>query len=388
MIYLDNAATTRVRDEVIDAMRPFFNERYGNASSLHSAGQEAKRALEDARVRAAKMLHAEPNEIIFCSCATEANNLALKGLAFEAKKQGKEHMIVSRIEHHCVLHAANWLEKNGFKVTYLPVDKYGFVDLGELERAITDKTFLVSVMYANNEIGTIEPVREISKICREHGVVFHSDAVQAFGKIPVASKDIDMLSLSAHKIYGPKGVGLLMKRKDVQIQPILHGGGHEFGLRSGTENVAGIVGFVKAMELALKEMPSESKRQIKMRDALIEEALKIPESRLNGHPKKRLPNNANFSLRYVEGESIVMKLNEHGIAASTGSACSSPNLEPSHVLLALGLAPSDAHGSLRITLGRYNTMGDIKAVNEVLPKIIAELREISPFWNSSAPRVK
>ncbi len=381
MIYLDNAATTQVRREVIEAMLPFLDKKYGNASSLHSMGQEARAALERSRESIAKMLKAEPNEIIFCSCATEANNLALKGLALEAKKQGKNHLIVSKIEHHCVLHAAQWLGENGFEVTYLPVDEYGFVDLAELERAINEKTFLVSIMYANNEIGTIEPIREIAKICQENSVPLHSDAVQAFGKIPLYAKGTDMLSLSAHKIYGPKGVGLLMKRKELRIQPLLHGGGHEFDLRSGTENVAGIVGFAKAMELALKEMPRESKRQAKMRDKLIKHALQIPESRLNGHPKKRLPNNANFSFRYVEGESIVMKLNEHGIAASTGSACSSPKLEPSHVLLALGMAPSEAHGSLRLTLGRYNKMKDIDYTVKVLPKVIEELRAISPFWN-------
>ncbi len=381
MIYLDNAATTQVRREVIEAMLPFLDKKYGNASSLHSMGQEARAALERSRESIAKMLKAEPNEIIFCSCATEANNLALKGLALEAKKQGKNHLIVSKIEHHCVLHAAQWLGENGFEVTYLPVDEYGFVDLAELERAINEKTFLVSIMYANNEIGTIEPIREIAKICQENSVPLHSDAVQAFGKIPLYAKGTDMLSLSAHKIYGPKGVGLLMKRKELRIQPLLHGGGHEFDLRSGTENVAGIVGFAKAMELALKEMPRESKRQAKMRDKLIKHALQIPESRLNGHPKKRLPNNANFSFRYVEGESIVMKLNEHGIAASTGSACSSPKLEPSHVLLALGMAPSEAHGSLRLTLGRYNKMKDIDYTIKVLPKVIEELRAISPFWN-------
>lgn len=381
MIYLDNAATTQVRREVIEAMLPFLDKRYGNASSLHSLGQDAKAALEKSRESIAKILKAEPNEIIFCSCATEANNLALKGLAFEARKQNKNHLIVSKIEHHCVLHAAQWLENNGFDVTYLPVDEYGFVDLGELERAINEKTFLVSVMYANNEIGTIEPIRDIAKICRENDVPLHSDAVQAFGKIPLRTKDIDMLSLSAHKIYGPKGVGLLMKRNSIRIEPLLHGGGHEFGLRSGTENVAGIVGFAKAMELALKEMPKESKRQTKMRDKLIKNSLQIPESRLNGHPKKRLPNNANLSFRYVEGESIVMKLNEYGIAASTGSACSSPKLEPSHVLLALGLAPSEAHSSLRLTLGRYNKMKDIDYTVKVLPKAIEELRAMSPFWN-------
>jgi len=382
MIYFDNAATTRMRPEVIKAMMPFFDKSYGNASSLHDLGQNARAALEASRESIAKILSVEPNEIIFCSCATEANNLALKGLAFEAKKEGKNHLIVSKIEHHCVLNAAEWLEQNGFDVTYLPVDSYGFVDLGKLENSINDKTFLVSVMYANNEIGTIEPIKEIAEICAAKGVPLHTDAVQAFGKIPVETKGISMMALSAHKIYGPKGVGLLMKRSDIKLEPLLHGGGHEFNLRSGTENVAGIVGFAKALELALKEMPKESKRQKEMRDEIIKRVLEIPETRLNGHPKIRLPNNANFSFRYVEGESIIMKLNEHNIAASTGSACSSPKLEPSHVLLALGLPPSDAHGSLRISLGRYNKKREVDYFCKVLPGIIDELRSISPFWKA------
>ncbi|MEM4662836.1 MAG: cysteine desulfurase family protein [Candidatus Diapherotrites archaeon] len=380
MIYFDNAATTRVRSEVIKAMMPFLKEKYGNASSLHGKGVEARHALENSREKIARMLKVDAEEIIFCSCATEANNLAIKGLAFEAKKKGQNHLVVSAIEHHCVLNTANWLEENGFKVTYLPVDEYGFVDLNALEKAINTKTFLVSVMYANNEIGTIEPIDDIVKICKEKGVLFHSDAVQAFGKIPIKTKGIDLLSLSAHKIYGPKGIGLLMKKKDVKITPLLHGGGHEFGVRSGTENVAGIVGFAKAMELALKEMPKESKRQTKMRNKIIKETLKIPETLLNGHPKIRLPNNANFSFRYIEGESIVMKLSEHGICASTGSACSSPKLEPSHVLLAIGRKPEEAHGSLRISLGRYNTDKEVSIFCNIIPKIIGELREVSPFW--------
>ncbi|MCX8190181.1 MAG: cysteine desulfurase [Candidatus Diapherotrites archaeon] len=380
VIYFDNAATTMVRSEVLKSMLPFFCKKYGNASSLHSKGIEAKKALESAREKAARILKCAREEIIFCSSATEANNLAIKGLAFEAKKNGQNHLVVSAIEHHCVLNTAEWLKENGFKVTYVPVDKYGVVDLKALEKAIDRKTFLVSVMYANNEIGTIEPIKEIAKICQEKGVAMHSDAVQAFGKIPLNTKKISMLSLSSHKIYGPKGVGLLMKRNDVKIEPLLHGGGHEFGLRSGTENVAGIVGFVKAMELVLKEMPKESKRQARMRDRIIGKALDIPETLLNGHPKQRLPNNANFSFRFVEGESIVMKLSEHGIFASTGSACSSPKLEPSHVLLAIGRKPSEAHGSLRVTLGRYNNEKEVEIFCEVLPEVINELRRMSPFW--------
>lgn len=378
-VYLDNAATTRVRKEVLDEMKPFFDRKYGNASSLHSFGTEAREFVEKSREKAAKALGVSPGEIFFTSCATESDNLALKGAAFAAKKSGKNHMVVSSIEHHAILRTAQWLESIGFKVTYLPVDKFGFIDLNELEHSINDKTFLVSIMYANNEIGTIEPIKEISEICAERGVAFHSDAVQAFGKIPLELSDVSMLSLSAHKIYGPKGVGLFLKRQGTGIEPLLHGGEHEKGLRSGTENVAGIVGMAKAMELAKKEMKKESTRQRKMRDKLIRAILEIPDTGINGHLKKRLPNNVNASFNFIEGESLVLMLNEKGIAASTASACSSPKLEPSHVLLAIGLKPSQAHGSLRLTLGRYNTMKEIDYTLDVLPGVVEELRKISPF---------
>lgn len=380
MIYLDNAATTKIRPEVLKEMLPFLKEKYGNASSLHSLGSEAKNALEKSREKTAKLLKVKPKEIIFTGSATEANNFALKGLAFKEKQKGRNHLIISEIEHHCVLHSAEWLEKNGFKVTRVPVDENGLVKVEEIEKAITPKTFLVSVMHSNNEIGSIQPVEEISTLCREKGVFFHSDAVQSLGKTKIKTKNTDLLGFSAHKIYGPKGVGLLMKKSNVQTEPLIHGGGHENSLRSGTENIAGIVGFAKAIQLALKEMPKESKRQAKLRDQLIKDALEIPESRLNGHAKKRLCNNANLSFKFVEGESIVMKLNEKAISASTGSACSSPNLEPSHVLLAIGLSPSEAHGSLRISLGKFNSKQEIKVLREELPKAIKELRELSPFW--------
>lgn len=380
-IYLDNAATTPLDPEVLKAMLPYFTKKYGNASSLHSIGQEAKKALESSREIIAKLLHVDSEEIYFTSCATESNNLALKGVAFANRRRGK-HIITTKIEHHCVLNTCKWLEDNGFEVTYLPVDRFGIIRPEDLESVIRDDTILVSIMYANNEIGTIEPIKKLARICSEKGIYFHTDAVQAFGKIPIDINDISMLSVSAHKLYGPKGVGALFVRKDVKIEPILHGGGHEMGLRSGTENIAGIVGLAKATELAFKEMSNESERLKKLRDKLIKQILEIPNTTLNGHPKKRLPNNANFSFKFVEGESIVLMLDERGIEASTGSACSSPKLEPSHVLLAIGLEPALAHGSLRLSLGRYTTKEDIDYVNIVLPEVIENLRRISPFVGS------
>ncbi len=376
---MDNAATTRVREEVIEAMKPFFDLDYGNASSLHSSGVSARDAVEESRERAAKCIGVSPEEIFFTSGATEADNMALKGMAFAAKKQGKTHLIVSSIEHHAILHTAEWLESQGFSITRLPVDEFGFVKASELEKAITDKTFLVSIMYANNEIGTIEPIKELSKICAEKSVPFHSDAVQAFSKIPLNLENVSMVSLSAHKFYGPKGVGILVKKAGVDIEPLLHGGGHEFGLRSGTENVPGIVGMAKAMELAKKEMKTEAKRQSRMRDRLFKGILDIPDTRINGHKTKRLPNNVNASFSFIEGESLILRLDKEGVMASTGSACSSPDLEPSHVLLAIGLKPAEAHGSLRLTLGRFNKMKEVGYVLEVLPAVVEDLRKISPF---------
>jgi len=379
-VYMDYAATTPVDPRVLKAMLPYFTKKFGNTMSLHSFGMEAKKALEDSRATIADLMNAKPEGIIFTSSATESNNLALKGIAFANKDKGK-HIIVSKIEHHCVLNSAHWLEKNGFEVTYLPVDKYGLIDLGELERAIREDTILVSIMHANNEIGTIEPIAEIGKICKEKGVYFHTDAAQSFGKIPidVEKMNIDLLTASSHKMYGPKGAACLFIRKGVKIEPLLHGGGHEFGLRSSTVNVPAIVGFAEAARICKKEMKKEAERLTRLRDRLIKGCLKIENSHLNGHPTQRLPNNANFWFAYIEGESLVTQLDMYGIAASTGSACSSESLEPSHVLLAIGLKPHEAHGSLRLSIGRWTRRKEVDYVLKVLPKVVENLRKISPY---------
>jgi cysteine desulfurase len=379
-IYLDHAATTPLDKRVLKAMLPYFSKKFGNASSLHSFGVEAREAIENSREKVAHLINAKSDEIYFTSGGTESNNLAIKGIAFANRKRGK-HIITSKIEHHAVLNVCEWLEKQGFEITYLPVDKYGFVNLDELKRSIRKDTILVSVMHANNEIGTIEPIEEIGRICKEKNVYFHTDAVQSTGKIPidVEKMNIDLLSISAHKIYGPKGVGALYVRKGVNIETIQHGGGHERGLRSGTENTPGIVGLGEACAIAEKEMKREEIKQTRLRDYLIKNVLKIKDSHLNGHPTKRLPNNANFWFAFIEGESLIAQLDIHGIAASTGSACSSKSLEPSHVLLAIGLKPHEAHGSLRLTLGKENNKKEIDYVIDVLPKVVKELRKISPF---------
>jgi len=380
-VYLDYAATTPVDPRVLKAMKPYFTEKFGNTMSLHSFGQEAKRALEESRETVADLMGANPQEIIFTSSATESNNLALKGIAF-ANKGRKKHIIISSIEHHCIMETAKWLETQGFRVTKLKVDKYGLVDPEDVKKAIKKDTILVSVMHANNEIGTIEPIEKIGKICREREVLFHTDAAQSFGKIPIDVKkmNIDLMTVSSHKMYGPKGAAALFIRKGIKITPLLHGGGHERGLRSSTVNVAAIVGFAKACEICKEEMKKEAQRLTRLRDKLIEGVLeKIPKSYLNGHPKKRLPNNANFSFDFVEGESLVIQLDLLGISASTGSACSTEKLEPSHVLLAIGLPPQRAHGSLRLSLGRWTTTDDIDYVLKILPKVIEKLRKISPF---------
>lgn len=380
-VYLDYAATSPVAAEVVKAMQPYLTEKFGNPASLHSFGQEADEALEQSRQKIAKVLNAKPNEIIFTGSATESNNLALKGVAFANKGKGN-HIIISAIEHDCVLNSSKWLEEQGFEITKLGVDEYGLVNPEELKKAIRKDTILVSIMHANNEIGTIEPIKEIGKICKEKGVYFHTDAAQSFGKIPidVNEMNIDLLTASSHKMYGPKGVALLFVREGIKIEPILHGGGQESGLRSSTINVPAIVGFAKAVELCYNEMEKESKRQILLRDKLIKEVLEqIHDSYLNGHPEKRLPNNANFRFDFVEGEAIIMKLDADGIAASTGSACSSPKLEPSHVLLACGIKHEQAHGSLRISIGRYTKEEDIDYTIDKLIKVIKELRDLSPF---------
>ena len=375
---MDYAATTPVDPRVLEAMLPYFTEKFGNSASIHSVGQEAEAVLEECRRKVAKLLGVKSSEIFFTSGGTESDNLALKGVAFANKSRGN-HIITSQIEHHAVLHPAQWLEKRGFKVTYLPVDRHGLVSPESVEEAITDETILVSIMHANNEIGTIEPIEEIGKICRKHGVYFHTDAVQTVGKIPVPMKYVDLLSSSAHKIYGPKGVGIIFIREGVKIEPLIHGGGHERGMRSGTENIAGIVGYTKALELCMKEMKKETKKLVGFRERLIEEIGKIPDSWLNGHREKRLPGNVHFSFRYIEGESLVLLLDQNGIEASTGSACSSKSLKPSHVLTAIGLKPEEAHGSLRLTMGRFTTEEDVEKVIEVLPGVVERLRKISPL---------
>jgi cysteine desulfurase len=382
-IYMDNAATTQTRKEVIQAMQPYFDKKYGNASSLHSFGREARDAIEEARQKIAKIINADTEEIIFTSGGTEADNMAIKEIAFVNRNKGNE-IITSKIEHDAVLESCKMLEQIGFKVHYADVDKDGIVNIGQIKKLINNKTILVSIMHANNEIGTVEPIEEIARICKNKGIYFHTDAVQTFckEKIDVKKMNIDLLSASAHKIYGPKGVGFLYIRKGTKIGALMHGGGHETGLRSGTENVPGIVGFAKAAELADKEMNSENERLKKLRDKLISDILKIPGSQLNGSKTKRLSNNVNVSFYAVEGESILLKLDEKGIAASTGSACSSKSLEPSHVLLALGMTHIQAHGSLRFSLGKSNTDKDIRYLLDVLPKTIKELRKISPFASS------
>jgi len=381
LVYLDHAATTPTRPEVARAMLPYFSERFGNPSSLYALAREAKEAVEEARGRVAAAIGAAPEEVFFTSGGTEADNWAIKGVAAANRKKG-DHMVTSSIEHHAVLHPCRALDKQGYRVTYLPVDEFGRVEPASVEEAITDKTILVSVMAANNEIGTVQPVAAISRIARDHGVPFHTDAVQAIGAFPVDvnSMGADLLAISAHKFGGPKGTGALYIRRKTRIGTFMDGGAQERGRRAGTENVPGIVGMGRAIELAVGEMPQNAPRLAAMRDRLIRGILDaVPDTRLNGHPTERLANNVNVAFRYVEGESILLMLDALGIAASTGSACTSASLEPSHVLTACGLPPEHAHGSLRLTLGHRNTEEDVDYVLEVLPGIIGRLREISPL---------
>jgi len=377
-IYMDYAATAPVRPEVLKAMAPFFDKEFGNASSIHKWGRDAKEALDSARTTIAKALGCKESEIILTSGGTEADNLAIVGAAFANRLKGK-HIITSAIEHPAVLDTCKWLAKEGFDVTYLPVDEYGSVDPKEVESAIRKDTVLVSVMHANNEIGTIQPIEDIGKICHARGVLFHTDAVQTFCHIPIDLTNVDMLSVSSHKIGGPKGVGALFVRSGVRLEPLIHGGGQEHGMRSGTENVAGVVGFAKAVELGMKEMKAEGKRLARLRDMLINSVLKIENSALTGHPTARLPNNASFWFKFIEGEALGLSLDDLGIASSTGSACSSKSLEPSHVLLACGLKAHEAHGSLRLTIGCDTTKADVDYVLKVLPGVVEKLRKISPF---------
>lgn len=382
-VYLDNAATTPVAPEVIEEMIPYFGDSFGNPSSIYSFARKNRDAIELARQKVANAINASPEEIYFTSGGTEADNWAIKGAAFRKDKRGG-HIISTVIEHHAVLHTVEFLEKMGYRVTFLPVDRKGRVSPEEVEKTIEDDTFIVSIMYANNEIGTIQPVEEIGEICRKRGVFFHTDAVQAAGHIPVDVKSIqaDMISLSGHKFRGPKGVGVLFVRRGVKIENLIHGGGQEKGRRATTENVPGIVGFGKAIELALGRMEKESARQAALRDRLIRElSEKIPHSVLNGaEGEKRLPNNVNMSFVGVEGETLLLDLDAAGISASTGSACSSGSLDPSHVLMAIGLDHAHAHGSLRMTVGDSTTDKDIDHVIRTLPEIISRRREMSPLW--------
>ena len=381
-VYMDYAATTYVKPEVLEEMMPYFTEKYGNPSSFYGISRETKMAIDKARSRVAKALNCDPNEVYFTGGGSEADNWAIKGIASAHRKKGN-HIITTKVEHHAVLHTCEYLEKNGFEVTYLNVDEEGFINLQELENAITDKTILVSIMFANNEIGTIQPVKEIGEICRERKVLFHTDAVQAIGNISVDVKEmnIDLLSLAGHKIYGPKGTGALYIRKGVRIDNLIHGGGQERARRAGTENTSSIVGLGKAIELATENLEEHNRKLTTLRDKLIEELLKVPHTRLNG-PKgdKRLPGNANITFEFIEGESILLSLDFEGVCASSGSACTSGSLDPSHVLLAIGLPHELAHGSLRLTLGDASTEEDVDYVLEVVPPIIERLRNMSPLW--------
>lgn len=382
-IYLDYASTTPVDPRVLKAMLPYFSDKFGNTMSFHEMGAEALEAVEKARETIAKIINANLSEIIFTSSATESNNLALKGIAWANSNRGK-HIIISSIEHDSVLNTANWLKTQGFTVTQLPVDKNGLINPKDLEKEIKKDTILVSIIHGNNEIGTVQDIKELGKICRKNNIYFHTDAVQSFGKISIdVVKDyVDLLTLSSHKIYGPKGTGLLYIRSGISITPLLHGGGHEQNLRSSTVNVPAIIGFTKAAEICHKEK-LENKKLVRLRDKLTNGIIKkIPNTKLNGDSKKRLPNNVNITFSFIEGESLLLELNSYGIYVSTGSACSSPKLKPSNVLMALGKNAEDAHGSIRFSLGRWTTDNDINYVLKVLPDIVKRLRKFSPFTKS------
>lgn len=385
-VYLDYAATTPTHPDVVQTMLPYFGESFGNASSIYSYGREARAAITTARKSVAELIGAREDEIVFTGGGTEADNMALKGIAFAADGT-RNHIITTSIEHHAVLGSCKFLEKQGYHVTYLPVDRYGMVNPDDVRRAITDRTLLVSVMHANNEVGTIQPIAEIGRMARSAGVYFHTDAVQTVGHVPIAVDDmgIDLLSMSAHKLYGPKGVGALFVRSGTLISPLIHGGAQERNRRAGTENLSGIVGFGAAAELARQAMSEEAERLGTLRDRLITGLLeRIPDAQLNGHPTDRLPNNVNLSVDYVEGESMLLHLDMEGICASTGSACTSGSLEPSHVLLSMGLSHQLAHGSLRLSLGKWTTEEHIDRVIEALPGIVSRLRAMSPLYQ--APR--
>ena len=381
-VYLDYAATTYVKPEVLEEMLPYFTQKFGNPSSFYSISRENRMAIDKARAQVAKALNCDVNEVYFTGGGSEADNWAIKGIASAHKNKGN-HIITTKIEYHAVLHTCQYLEKHGFEVTYLDVDDKGLVNLEELKNAITDKTILVSIMFANNEIGTIEPIKQIGEICRERKIFFHTDAVQAVGNVAIDVKDmnIDLLSLAGHKIYGPKGVGVLYIRKGIKIDNLIHGGSQERNRRAGTENIPGVVGLGKAIELATDNLEEHRNKMIALRDRLIEWLLKVPYTRLNGaEGDKRLPGNVNVCFEFVEGESILLSLDFKGICASSGSACTSGSLDPSHVLLAIGLPHEIAHGSLRLTLGEGSKEEDVDYILEVIPPIIERLRNMSPLW--------
>ncbi len=381
VIYMDNAATTATRPEVLEAMLPYFTQTFGNPSSIHGVGREARKAVEAARKQVADAIGAEPREIYFSAGGSESDNWAIR-LGCEAMSKKGKHVITSAIEHHAVLHTCEAMEKEGYRVTYLPVDEFGSVSVQDVENAICDDTALITIMAANNEIGTLQPIKEIAEVAKAHGVLFHTDAVQAIGAVPVNVKElgVDMLSMSGHKFHGPKGVGALYVRKGIKMSNLIHGGAQERGFRAGTENLPAIVGIGKAIELAVAELPEYARKMTALRDRLIDGLTeRIPEIRLNGHRTQRLPGNVNISIRYLEGESILMRLDLAGIEASSGSACTSGSLDPSHVLLAIGLPHEIAHGSLRLSLGMENTEEEVEAVLEKLPDIVKNLRAMSPL---------
>ena len=381
-IYLDNAATTPVSQQVLDKMIPYFREQYGNASSIYQTGREARKAVDFARRQAAAAINAKVQEVYFTAGGSESDNWAIKGAAFTLSSKGN-HIITTSVEHHAVLHTCQWLEKQGFDVSYLPVDEYGRVTAAQVEEAITDQTILITIMAANNEIGTLMPIADIAKVAKEHKVLFHTDAVQCMGAVPVdvAALGVDMLSLSAHKFHGPKGIGLLYIRSGVRIDSLIHGGAQERGKRAGTENLPGIVGLGEAIELAGAKQEENARRLTLLRDQLIKGLLEtIPYTRLNGHPTERLPGNVNVSIQYIEGEAMLLRLDMAGIAASSGSACTSGSLDPSHVLLAIGLPHEIAHGSLRFSLSDESTQQDVDEVLKTLPGIVKVLRAMSPIY--------
>lgn len=382
-VYADNSATTKINEDVLAEMMPYLTEHYGNASSIYSVGRDSRRAVDAAREKVAKALGAKPQEIYFTAGGSESDNWAIKGSMDVLKAKGKTHIITTNFEHHAVLHTCQYMEKHGFEVTYLPVNSEGYVTPEQVEAAIQENTGLVTIMYANNEIGTIQPIAEIGAVCRKKKVLFHTDAVQAVGNVPidVAAQNIDMLSLSGHKIYGPKGIGVLYIRTGVRVENLIHGGAQERNKRAGTENLAGIVGLGKAIELATADIPGKIAKVSKLRDHFIQEASKISHSRLNGGLEHRLCGNINMSFEAVEGEALLLMLDLNGICASSGSACTSGSLDPSHVLLAIGLPHEIAHGSLRVSINEHTTQEDIDYMLEVLPQVIARLRDMSPVWD-------